>query len=97
VRLRLEQRWVSPPVQEAAPVLEATGVRPGPVHAPQGERVRLEVPSSIAALRDQDLEVALAWRLSTREAFQRCFEAGYAAVDFVRWQGRGFYVLERRA
>lgn len=96
VQLRLRGRWVSPSVEETESVLEAEDDRPGSVHPARGDRLRLEVPPSITVLRNYSPELALAWRLRTREAFTRCFEAGYAAVDFVRWEGRGFYVLERR-
>jgi predicted GNAT superfamily acetyltransferase len=57
--------------------------------------VRLEVPASLADLRQRDPQMPLAWRLATREAFLRCLAAHYAAVDFRRHAGRSFYVLER--
>ncbi len=96
VQARLLGRWTSPRLEGTQAVLEAEGDLPGRVAAPAGRVVRLEVPGSIAALRSRDLQLALAWRLATREAFLACFRAGYAAVDFVREGGRGFYVLERR-
>ncbi len=95
VRVRLEGRWKDLDLEHTQPVLEREGDRPGPVGVPQGRQVRLEIPSSLVALRERDAEAALAWRLATREAFLRCFAQGYAAVDFIRQQDRGFYVLER--
>lgn len=96
VRARLEGRWTAPPLEDARLILEAEGDRPGPLCEPAGRLVRLEVPASIGSLRDRAPELALEWRLRTREAFLRCFGAGYTAVDFVREGGRGYYVLERR-
>ena len=41
-----------------------------------------------------DPKLALAWRLSTREAFERGFGEGYAAVEFLRGaDSRGAYLL----
>jgi predicted GNAT superfamily acetyltransferase len=44
-------------------------------------------------------ELALAWRLSTREIFQTYFGRGYRAVDFFlsRESRRGHYLLARDA
>jgi predicted GNAT superfamily acetyltransferase len=95
VRARLEGRWVPPALEGARPVLEAQGDGPGPVREPAGELVRLEVPASLADLRQRDPQLPLAWRLATREAFLRCLAAHYAAVDFRRHAGRSFYILER--
>jgi predicted GNAT superfamily acetyltransferase len=92
---RLEGRWTAPELGQTHPVLEASGDRPGPVAAPTGPRVRVEVPPSVGLLRERDPELALLWRLAVRQAFLRCLREGYAAVDFVREGGRGFYVLER--
>ncbi len=92
---RLEGRRPAPRLEGTRAVLEAEGDAPGRVHRPTGLLLRLEVPASISALRERDPQLALAWRLATRQAFLRCFREGYAAVDFVREGGRGFYVLER--
>ncbi len=92
---RLEGRWAAAHLEDARPVLEAEGDAPGRVRRPAGTLLRLEVPASISVLRERDPELALAWRLATRQAFLRCFREGYVAVDFAREGGRGFYVLER--
>ncbi len=94
VRARLEGGIQSPPVEAALPVLEATGAEPGPVRKPKGKWVRIAIPPDLTALRDQDPDVALRWRLATREAFCACFAAGYTAVDFVRTPEAGWYLLE---
>lgn len=92
---RLEGRWVGPDLARTQAVLEAAGYGPGPVGRPAGRLLRLEVPPSLRALLERDPQLALSWRLAVRQAFLRCFREGYAAVDFVRQGGRGFYVLER--
>jgi predicted GNAT superfamily acetyltransferase len=92
---RLEGRWISPRLADAAPVLEAEGPSPGVVVDPTGPLVRIQIPRAIRSLRQKDPEAALAWRLATREALQRCFQRGYVAVDFVVSDDRGFYILEK--
>jgi predicted GNAT superfamily acetyltransferase len=47
-------------------------------------RVLLEIPDSIADLRRNEPDMAEAWRLAVREAFQASFAAGYQAVGMVR-------------
>jgi predicted GNAT superfamily acetyltransferase len=59
----------------------------------------LEIPSEIVTLRRQDPELAEAWALAVRGAFQAAFEAGYRAEGFVREPSDGvtrcFYVMKR--
>jgi len=43
----------------------------------------LEIPASIRAVKTASLDLAREWRVRTRDAFQRAFAAGYAAVGFV--------------
>lgn len=61
-------------------------------------RVRLEIPPRIARLRAEAPELAHAWQMAVRAAFERAFELGYRAVGFVRsGQGSGLrchYLLE---
>lgn len=97
VRARLEGRPEGPPPQASHPVLEAEGELPGPVRDPRGRWVRIAVCASIRALLEQDPYCAHRWRLATRQAFQRCFAARYVAVDFVRTDRGGWYLLEARA
>jgi len=96
VRAHLEGRTEGPPPPACPPVLETEGEEPGPVREPQGHRVRIAIPASIRSLLERDPGLAHRWRLATREAFQRCFAAGYAAVDFVRTDRGGWYLLEAR-
>lgn len=60
--------------------------------------VRVPVPARIQAIKAADPELALAWRLAVRAAFQRFLGAGYVAVDLIppddRLRGVGYYVLQ---
>ena len=62
-----------------------------PPLADGGETMHLEIPSDFDAIRRGDSAAAQGWRVRTREAFQRAFAEGYAAVDFVQ----GAYVLRK--
>jgi predicted GNAT superfamily acetyltransferase len=58
--------------------------------------VLVEIPEDFLALKEADLELALEWRLHTREIFEDLFEKGYLVTDFIHLPGphpRSFYVL----
>jgi len=55
------------------------------------DALRLDIPADFDAIRRAEPSRAQAWRLRTREAFQRAFAEGYEAVDFVQ----GAYVLRK--
>jgi predicted GNAT superfamily acetyltransferase len=65
-------------------------------HSP---RLLLEIPADITTMRRDAPQLAEEWRVVVGEAFQRAFDAGFRAVQFVRNESsgrrRGFYVLER--
>jgi chorismate synthase len=63
-----------------------------------GTRVLVEVPVGFADMQLGDPDLALAWRLHTREIFQAYFGRGYRAVDFflAREAGRGHYLLAQQ-
>ena len=85
----------------AAPVINpaSSGVvwpRPGVADLTSNERrILVEIPTGFGEMQLGDPELALAWRLHTREIFQAYFERGYQAVDFflAREAGRGHYLL----
>ncbi|WP_457629408.1 GNAT family N-acetyltransferase [Oceanithermus sp.] len=88
-----------PPEPEGEPLARTRGeglaLAPEKVCTPSAERVYLEVPPDIEALKAADLGLAEAWRLFTREAFTWAFAHGYRAVDLARRGERVFYQLER--
>jgi predicted GNAT superfamily acetyltransferase len=78
--------------------LEAGPARPSEkAAAPTGNIVLVEIPANFQAMKQLDLPLAQAWRLSTRELFEALFGAGYIVIDFVhqRYDGppRSYYVL----
>ena len=58
-------------------------------------RILVEIPTGFSEMLVQDAQLALDWRLRTREIFQTYFKRGYRAVDFFLSQEaeRGQYLL----
>jgi predicted GNAT superfamily acetyltransferase len=89
---------------QSAPVVNPAAdgdewLRPGAADLSHGDRrVLVEIPMGFGDMQVRDPELALAWRLSTREIFQAYFSRGYRAVDFFLSRGarRGHYLLARR-
>jgi predicted GNAT superfamily acetyltransferase len=72
---------------------EADDILPGP---PSQALLLVEIPADFMALKAADLDLALAWRLHTRDLFENLFASGYLVTDFVHLPGvpaRSFYVL----
>jgi predicted GNAT superfamily acetyltransferase len=101
--------WDHPVVRDQS-VVDAVLVNPsvaGSSHLAPGaadlsidaRRVLVEVPADFSDILASDPELALAWRLHTREIFQTYFGKGHRAVDFFlsREAGRGHYLLVRGA
>ncbi len=61
-------------------------------------RLVLEIPMGFTAMQREAPELALQWRMQTRELFETYFARGYRVVDFFldRAAGRGRYLLARR-
>lgn len=60
-------------------------------------RLVLEIPMGFTEMQRQAPELALQWRMQTRELFETYFARGYRVVDFFldRAAGRGRYLLAR--
>lgn len=58
-------------------------------------RLLVEVPTGFFEMQQRDPQLALDWRLATRQIFQHCFARGYRAVDFflAPEARRGHYLL----
>jgi len=111
VRERVERGWQRPRLddlcQEGATVLKAGRSRadgrlgPGETRKPKGERQLIEIPAHIQTLKATDTDLALAWRMSVREACEAAFAAGYTACDVVRAEVDGlprvYYLLEENS
>jgi len=86
----------APAALEAVP--SAGWLRSGAVTAGHAaRRVRIPVPGRFSEMQQQATDLALGWRMATREAFQAYFALGYQAVDFLldRETGGGEYLLAR--
>ena len=58
----------------------------------------VEIPSNFQAIKNGDLELALRWRLHTRDIFEKMFESGFLVTDFVGREDdlgnqHGYYLL----
>lgn len=64
----------------------------------EGERVRIEVPGDIEAVKNESIARANEWRMNTRRAFLWYQERGYTVDGFVTdaHTGRCFYCLTRQ-
>lgn len=82
---------------EGVPVVNATaGARPSANVAPLvGSRLLLQVPAAIRTLKQTEAELALAWRLHTRELFMALFAQGYVATDLLHTAAACYYLLEK--
>jgi predicted GNAT superfamily acetyltransferase len=55
-----------------------------------------EIPPDFQALKTEDMQLAVSWRMYTRAIFELYFYNGYIVTDFVYQPGespRSFYVL----
>jgi predicted GNAT superfamily acetyltransferase len=71
-------------------------LEPGPADlSADGRRLLVEIPMGFTRMQAEAPDLALAWRMATREIFQTYFRRGYRAVDFFlnRDAGRGHYLL----
>jgi len=65
--------------------------------APDGNLLLVEIPPNYLHMKEQDIELARAWRLHSRGIFERVFADGYIVTDFVYLKDekvpRSYYVL----
>lgn len=97
--------WIEPttvPAMIQASAGASGSLEPRAARKPDGEPlIRIDIPPDAATLRRERPELAEAWRKTVREAFLGAFDAGYEAVNFVRYEASGVarraYLLERPA
>lgn len=100
VRRRLAHPEPAPPLSES-PIVNPTSLKngflvpPETFNLPDAPFYRVEVPPDLPALKAGDPELALAWRLHTRQLFEACFAGGYTAVDLWRGEGCNYYLLQK--
>jgi len=82
----------------------ALNARPGKRHpepeSPElslrNETVRIAIPSDIAAIMEDDMDLAWAWRAATRSALTHYMESGFEVREFIRGESTSDYYLMRR-
>jgi len=77
------------------PPVAGERLRPMERMALEGERILLQIPSDFQSLKASDKNLALEWRLHTRDLFERAFDKGYIATDLLVEDGRSYYLLEQ--
>ncbi len=107
VRSRLERPSPSQPSLPDAPAVNRTERHAGLLRNAEirwdleAERLWVEIPTDINALKQRDREAALRWREETRRIFQHYLARGYLVSEFFvteeeeGGERRGFYLLER--
>ena len=68
---------------------------PRPQFAPDSPRLEIETPVDFQAVKKQDMKLAKAWRMRTREQFEDAFQRGYAVTSFAASATRACYTLTR--
>jgi hypothetical protein len=84
-----------PSVFEGSPILSVeAGDESFPL--PDSQWVRVEIPADIQGVKQQNPDLAAAWRRSTRRAFLHYFARGYRVTTYLRDGNRRFYGLSTR-
>ncbi len=60
--------------------------------------VLVEIPADVQTVKEEDMDLARAWRAHTRDVFQHYFDSHYIVTDFTRREDeeghtRCYYVL----
>ncbi len=108
VERRIASRAAAPPSMRddgaaSAPTVNPSrnaghALEPGPHDLSiDDRRVRVEIPEGFSEMQLHNADLALAWRMTTREVFRSYLGRGYRAADFLlhRDAGRGHYLLVR--
>jgi predicted GNAT superfamily acetyltransferase len=97
------QRLGAPPADRPAQLADVPLLNPEPLVEPdhartatllQHQRVLIEIPANIEAIKAANIDHAQAWRRHTRALFAAAFAAGYTVTDLFVGDGRSYYVLE---
>lgn len=106
---RFEVHWFLPQKEEARDVGEATAVAridtigEWPVLVPELPEVldqrsyAIPAPKDFQSLKRADPELALDWRMKSRELFTNLFAAGYCAVRLEQGEAWNSYILVRKS
>jgi predicted GNAT superfamily acetyltransferase len=76
-------------------------IRPSDLRPLEGSQLLVEVPANFQTVKKASLDLALAWRLNSRAAFETSFAAGYSVWDVVlpgaKDVPRAYYLLQKVA
>ncbi len=61
----------------------------------QADPIRVEIPAHFSVLGRSDIALARQWQSALLEVLSEAFAAGYEATNFIRRDGRCWYVLTR--
>lgn len=104
VTRRLESRWqarsLTTLLDEGVPLVNpaqsAQFPQPPRTTLPfEGGRLLIQIPADFQPVKSASAELALRWRLHTRQLFDTAFAAGYTATDLLFEDGRSCYLLEK--
>jgi predicted GNAT superfamily acetyltransferase len=103
VRRRINEQAAEPdwPVAEypllnpGAELSHGTITPPDRFELPNSAYCLVEIPLDIAGLKQQAPELALKWRLQTRDIFETAFGQGYTVIDLLRRGDHNYYLLAR--
>ncbi|MFD1706867.1 GNAT family N-acetyltransferase [Siminovitchia sediminis] len=56
----------------------------GDLSVPEADEILVPVPKAFQSIKLEDMELAMDWRMKTRELFTKLFGQGYTAVSLVR-------------
>jgi predicted GNAT superfamily acetyltransferase len=76
-------------------LLEFAGGRLQTISAPDAATLRAEIPTNFSQLGRENPALAREWQTALRLSLADAFARGYAVRDFIRDDGRCWYVLSR--
>jgi predicted GNAT superfamily acetyltransferase len=98
---RLSQQFIEPDLA-GVPILNPAALSAQGLLSPADhfdlptERYSLvEIPADLIRLKVEAPDLALIWRLQTRQIFETAFSLGYTATDLLRRAGRNYYLLQK--
>ena len=92
------ERWLPAPI---CPVINPARLVNGLLTPPDSYNLSetnlclVEIPDDIQYLKEAVPELALQWRLHTRQVFEALFEQSYTAIDLLRREGRNYYLFQK--
>ncbi len=96
----IERQAAGPPALDIAALRSSAALANpdplAPAELPAVERLLIQIPADIDALKAVDMPKARAWRYQVRALALAAFAAGFVATDFARDRDVGLYLLERQ-